>query len=111
MLFSITCRKEEDDDNQIVGWPPIRSWRKKLLGGGGHGYRMGAADQRAADNNNNGGGGRNSIFVKVKMEGVMIGRKIDLMLFNSYQALTTTLLNMFAKCKSMPPTPTPPSSL
>uniref|UniRef100_M1BTY4 Auxin-responsive protein n=2 Tax=Solanum tuberosum TaxID=4113 RepID=M1BTY4_SOLTU len=31
------------------------------------------------------------------MEGVAIGRKIDLMLYNSYQILTNTLLQMFHK--------------
>ncbi|KAF5748177.1 hypothetical protein HS088_TW04G00127 [Tripterygium wilfordii] len=39
-----------------------------------------------------------SMYVKVKMEGVAIVRKIDLMLYNSYQTLTNSLINMFSKC-------------
>nr|GMD44095.1 auxin-responsive protein IAA29 [Ipomoea batatas] len=31
------------------------------------------------------------------MEGVAIGRKIDLSLYNSYQVLTNNLINMFAR--------------
>ncbi|XP_065617307.1 auxin-responsive protein IAA29 [Quercus suber] len=42
-------------------------------------------------------GGRNSLYVKVKMEGIAIARKIDLRLFHSYQALTNTLISMFDK--------------
>ncbi|XP_076925360.1 auxin-responsive protein IAA29-like [Bidens hawaiensis] len=35
------------------------------------------------------------LFVKVKMDGVAIARKIDLNAFNSYQMLTTALIHMF----------------
>lgn len=44
-------------------------------------------------------GGRGSIYkyVKVKMEGVGIARKIDLSLFQSYKTLTDTLISMFGK--------------
>ncbi|KAF2287234.1 hypothetical protein GH714_039405 [Hevea brasiliensis] len=43
-------------------------------------------------------GGLNSKYVKVKMEGVAIARKIDLRLFHSYQTLTNSLITMFDKC-------------
>ncbi|KAF7830303.1 auxin-responsive protein IAA29 [Senna tora] len=33
------------------------------------------------------------------MEGVAVGRKIDLRLYSSYQTLSNKLINMFAKCK------------
>lgn len=84
-------KNEEEDHDQIVGWPPIKSWRKKFLRGG-HQERV---LERANDN-----GVRNSVFVKVKMEGVIIGRKVDLTLFDSYQALTNAVLNMFAKYRT-----------
>lgn len=41
---------------------------------------------------------RKSMHVKVKMEGVAIGRKVDLRDFDSYHDLTNTLMDMFAKC-------------
>ncbi|KAK4422160.1 Auxin-responsive protein IAA12 [Sesamum alatum] len=57
------------------------------------------------DHQNMGGGGMRrtrmmnyySTYVKVKMEGVGIGRKIDVTLYHSYQALTRALIHMFAK--------------
>ncbi|KAL3500899.1 hypothetical protein ACH5RR_039992 [Cinchona calisaya] len=91
-FINTLAKNEEEDYDEIVGWPPIKSWRKKLFHGD-HYYHQERALERANIIN----GPRNSMFVKVKMEGVVIGRKIDLMLFNSYQALTNTLLNMFTK--------------
>ncbi|GFP83324.1 auxin-responsive protein iaa29 [Phtheirospermum japonicum] len=84
--------ENEEESDEIVGWPPINSLRKELLhrrqGGGPMAYRRQAANRIIP---------RSSMYVKVKMEGVPIGRKIDLRLFNSYQALTDTLIHMFAK--------------
>lgn len=40
-----------------------------------------------------------SLYVKVKMEGVAIARKVDLGQHHSYRSLATTLLHMFGKCK------------
>lgn len=76
-----------------MGWPPIKSWRKKLCqknnvyGGGGDG--VGGGD--------GGGGGSNPTLVKVKMEGVVITRKVDLSLHHSYQELKDTLVEMFGR--------------
>ncbi|OIT21638.1 PREDICTED: auxin-responsive protein IAA29-like isoform X1 [Nicotiana attenuata] len=75
------CYPEFKEENGVVGWPPIKSWRKKQI----HGI------------NNDIIGRRNSMYVKVKMEGVAIGRKINLRLYNSYQVLTNSLIQMFAK--------------
>ncbi|XP_028779311.1 auxin-responsive protein IAA31 [Neltuma alba] len=82
-----------EEENRLVGWPPIKSWRKKKI----HqqhprvpirNYRM------LAENGNR---GSNSLFVKVKMEGVAIGRKINLRLYSSYETLTNELISMFNK--------------
>ena len=59
---------------------------------------MNSTRMTAAGNYEN-GDGSNSKYVKVKMEGVAITRKIDLRLYNSYQTLTKSLISMFAKCK------------
>ncbi|PON99825.1 AUX/IAA protein [Trema orientale] len=92
--------KNDGEGDGVVGWPPIKSWRKKLCCRGG----------RAAENNNNNNrltvlengcscGGRISkfMYVKVKMEGVAIARKVDLNLHTSFQTLMDTLMDMFAK--------------
>lgn len=69
----------------VIGWPPVKSSRKKLC----HRHK-------------HGGGGeylKPILFVKVKMEGVGIARKVDLTLHASYHSLTNTLMPMFGKCK------------
>ncbi|KAF8393173.1 hypothetical protein HHK36_021414 [Tetracentron sinense] len=74
--FSSTITEDEGEGDCLVGWPPLKSWRMKL--------------QHQSH-------GSNSMYVKVKMEGVGIGRKIDLNLHRSYQTLTVTLISMFEK--------------
>lgn len=88
------------EEKGLVGWPPIKSWRKKVVNHevGGVWNTNNIIDHRHI-NNDVVGQIRNSMYVKVKMEGVAIGRKIDLGLFNSYQLLINTLLQMFPKCK------------
>ncbi|XP_022134565.1 auxin-responsive protein IAA28 isoform X2 [Momordica charantia] len=81
------------EENKVVGWPPIKSWRKKHLhqlqqDGLGYHYWM--------EENEDDGIVFNPIYVKVKMEGVPIARKIDVGLYNSYETLKTALINMFA---------------
>ena len=43
--------------------------------------------------------GAGPTYVKVKMEGVAIARKINLKQYQSYQTLTNSLIAMFARCK------------
>lgn len=81
-----------------MGWPPIKSWRnnyKRVFHDNNRGGR------RLLENASACGGGRrsNSMYVKVKMEGVGIGRKVDVSLHHSFQTLTENLLDMFRKCK------------
>ncbi|OAO98933.1 IAA29 [Arabidopsis thaliana] len=40
---------------------------------------------------------RSSMYVKVKMDGVAIARKVDIKLFNSYESLTNSLITMFTE--------------
>ncbi|XP_078156912.1 auxin-responsive protein IAA20-like [Carex rostrata] len=71
----------KDDCKELVGWPPFKcSWTKG-----------GSCDD-----------GEQAIsYVKVTMEGVLIGRKVDLALHNSYEDLFNTLHQMFP-CISHP---------
>ncbi|XP_009786590.1 auxin-induced protein 22D-like [Nicotiana tabacum] len=55
---------------QVVGWPPVRSYRKNVL---------------------------QASYVKVSMDGAAYLRKIDLNLYKSYSQLLEALENMF-KC-------------
>ncbi|KAH0649888.1 hypothetical protein KY284_029800 [Solanum tuberosum] len=92
-------KRKDGDEDGVVGWPPINSLRKKLC----HQSRRGTMNYVTVENGGVGGGngGRGSIYkyVKVKMEGVGIARKIDLSLFHSYNTLTDTLISMFGKSK------------
>ncbi|KAG7973255.1 hypothetical protein I3843_07G218700 [Carya illinoinensis] len=92
--------KKEEEENHVVGWPPIKSWRVKQLhqhhdhdqsGQINNADRTSAHHQRSST----GTGSSNSLYVKVKMKGVAIARKIDLRLYDSYQALTNSLITMF----------------
>lgn len=66
--------RKVDDCKELVGWPPFKcSWTKG-----------GSCDD-----------GEQASYVKVTMEGVVIGRKVDLALHNSYEDLFNTLHQMF----------------
>ncbi|MED6112239.1 hypothetical protein PIB30_059862 [Stylosanthes scabra] len=100
--------KNEGEENDLVGWPPIKSWRKKELNHQNPTTRvrqirnnntMQATNHH--DENQNSREETESLYVKVNMEGVIVGRKIDLRLYNSYQTLTHTLVTMFAKYQNL----------
>ncbi|XP_057958107.1 auxin-responsive protein IAA29-like isoform X2 [Malania oleifera] len=83
--------KNGKEEKGVVGWPPIKAWRKRQF--------FGLGDHHVQKKGTNEGGGsinNSSLFVKVKMEGVATTRKIDLTLHHSYQTLTRTLSTMFS---------------
>ncbi|CAK9329142.1 unnamed protein product [Citrullus colocynthis] len=67
---------------QVVGWPPIRSFRKNIL----------QVKKTEATTAADGGGG---IYVKVSMDGAPYLRKIDLSLYKGYPELLKALEDMF----------------
>ncbi|KAK8715922.1 hypothetical protein V6N13_043247 [Hibiscus sabdariffa] len=77
-----------NDGEGLVGRSAVKTWRKK------QGHQI--CDGAAVDNGR-GGTGRasKSTYVKIKMEGVAIGRKIDASVHHSLEALTSTLMRMF----------------
>ncbi|KAG6598565.1 Auxin-induced protein AUX28, partial [Cucurbita argyrosperma subsp. sororia] len=83
-----TIQKEDEEKNPSVGWPPIETWRKKAL-------LQHPQPPQTVENRSNQNGGPNSLFVKVKMEGVAIARKLDLRLYHSHNSLKTALIAMF----------------
>lgn len=62
--------------SQIVGWPPVRSFRKNVV----------QPKKTEAETGN---------FVKVSMDGAPYLRKIDLKIYKGYQELLKALENMF----------------
>ncbi|XP_054804397.1 auxin-induced protein AUX28-like [Prosopis cineraria] len=69
---------------QVVGWPPVRSFRKNMLAPKKNGEE---SDQKSSPNGS---------FVKVSMDGAPYLRKVDLKMYKSYQDLSDALGNMFS---------------
>ncbi|PIN15917.1 hypothetical protein CDL12_11452 [Handroanthus impetiginosus] len=71
---------------QMVGWPPVRSFRKNIM-----------AVQKNGDTEENekGSGGVGAAFVKVSMDGAPYLRKVDLKMYKTYQELSDALGKMF----------------
>ena len=64
------------DRKQVVGWPPIRSYRKNTL---------------ATSSRNT-----NPLFVKVSMDGAPYLRKVNLRTYTTYKELSLGLEKMFS---------------
>ncbi|XP_047955726.1 auxin-responsive protein IAA14-like [Salvia hispanica] len=63
---------------QVVGWPPVRSFRKNVM-----------AKQKSEET-------AAAAFVKVSMDGAPYLRKVDLRMYQSYKELSDALAKMFS---------------
>ncbi|XP_048335073.1 auxin-responsive protein IAA9 [Ziziphus jujuba] len=70
---------------QVVGWPPIRSFRKNSL-----------ATTSKNNDEVDGKPGPGALFVKVSMDGAPYLRKVDLRTYSAYQELSSALEKMFS---------------
>ena len=70
---------------QVVGWPPIRSFRKNSL-----------ATTSKNNDEVDGKPGAAAIFVKVSMDGAPYLRKVDLTNYTTYRELSSALEKMFS---------------
>ncbi|GAB4847178.1 hypothetical protein Ancab_026189 [Ancistrocladus abbreviatus] len=70
---------------QVVGWPPIRSFRKNSL-----------ATTSKNNDEVDGKPGATPLFIKVSMDGAPYLRKVDLRLYSTYQELSSALEKMFS---------------
>ncbi|WVZ11421.1 hypothetical protein V8G54_015951 [Vigna mungo] len=88
-------KDDEEDAEDIVGWPPVNYWRKKLRVD--HDEVVGKNDHVVWVDRCHGHGSSSSksLYVKVKMEGVGIARKVDLGMHQSFETLMETLMDMF----------------
>ncbi|CAH1422627.1 unnamed protein product [Lactuca virosa] len=75
---------------QVVGWPPIRSFRKNTMATN---MSKNAGYVAAAEGNSGGGG---CLYVKVSMDGAPYLRKIDLKIYHNYAELSKALEKMFS---------------
>ncbi|KAK7381695.1 hypothetical protein VNO80_00242 [Phaseolus coccineus] len=83
-----------------VGWPPIRSFRKNIASGSSSKLPTGSqqhqhvvpdnvASKKPAHNCGKG------LFVKINMDGVPIGRKLNINAYNSYENLSSAVDELF----------------
>ncbi|CAH2053541.1 unnamed protein product [Thlaspi arvense] len=83
----------------VVGWPPVRSFRKNLASTSSS--KLGNESSHGAQINKSGDGEkqvelkREGMFVKINMDSVPIGRKVDLSAYNSYEQLSFAVDNLF----------------
>lgn len=71
---------------QVVGWPPIRSFRKNTM----------ASNPPKNDDNSEVKLGSECLYVKVSMDGAPYLRKVDLKTYGSYVELSSALEKMFS---------------
>ncbi|KAM0912797.1 hypothetical protein ACQ4PT_012599 [Festuca glaucescens] len=74
----------------VVGWPPVRSFRRNLASSSSS-KRPPADPRNGADDKT----GYKGLFVKVNMDGVPIGRKVDLQAHGSYVNLSVAVDRLF----------------
>uniref|UniRef100_A0A7N0T5N2 Auxin-responsive protein n=1 Tax=Kalanchoe fedtschenkoi TaxID=63787 RepID=A0A7N0T5N2_KALFE len=79
----------------VVGWPPIRSFRKNIS----HGISAKTNSETLTDLPKQELAAskipKNGLFVKINMDGVPIGRKIDLAAYESYEKLSNAIDDLF----------------
>ncbi|WZZ08861.1 hypothetical protein YC2023_094782 [Brassica napus] len=72
---------------QVVGWPPVRNYRKSVMT---H-QKCSEVEEASSDR-----GGGTVAFVKVSMDGAPYLRKVDLKMYKSYKELSDALAKMFS---------------
>ncbi|KAH9800816.1 auxin-responsive protein IAA27 [Citrus sinensis] len=71
---------------QVVGWPPIRSYRKNTM----------SSQSSKNDDDSEAKLGLGCLYVKVSMDGAPYLRKVDLKMYSSYIDLSSALEKMFS---------------
>lgn len=83
----------------VVGWPPIRSFRKNLAGASASKSPTSESPNDVPSKTVNEKPahepGRKNPFVKINMDGVPIGRKVDLNAYDSYEKLSAAVDELF----------------
>ncbi|KAJ9692239.1 hypothetical protein PVL29_011351 [Vitis rotundifolia] len=81
----------------VVGWPPIRSFRKNLASSSSSKPATDSQDvvPNKIANEKSVEVGKKGLFVKINMDGVPIGRKVDLTAYDSYEKLSSAVDELF----------------
>lgn len=80
-----------------MGWPPIRSFRKNLASGSSS--KLASDSEAVVENKSSDSKPKESssktMFVKINMDGIPIGRKVDLKAYDSYEKLSYAVDELF----------------
>lgn len=84
----------------VVGWPPIRSFRKNIASNNSTKVKVEPKQQSLAPplkvaNEKQVENCCKGLFVKINMDGVPIGRKVDLKAYDSYEKLSCSVDELF----------------
>ncbi|RVW20102.1 Auxin-responsive protein IAA26 [Vitis vinifera] len=90
-------KKQKICPTAVVGWPPIRSFRKNLASSSSSKPANESQDvvpnkiasEKPVEV------GKKGLFVKINMDGVPIGRKVDLTAYDSYEKLSSAVDELF----------------
>lgn len=72
----------------VVGWPPVRSFRRNLAASSSSRPSSGKHTRQE-------GSAKDGLFVKINMDGVPIGRKVDLTAYGGYADLSAAVGKLF----------------
>ncbi|XP_031119097.1 auxin-responsive protein IAA16-like [Ipomoea triloba] len=83
----------------VVGWPPLRSFRKNLASSSSSQKPVSEAQNvvpnKASSEKPMESSNQKGLFVKINMDGVPIGRKVDLKAYDSYDKLSSAVDELF----------------
>lgn len=83
----------------VVGWPPVRAFRRNLASSSSKPASHEPSSQRGSDSTTGAAkaieAGKKGLFVKINMDGVPIGRKVDLRAHAGYDTLSAAVDHLF----------------
>ncbi|KAL6568202.1 hypothetical protein OROHE_003886 [Orobanche hederae] len=96
--YTATSAQKRTAPSPVVGWPPIRSFRKNIASGSS--LKLSSESPDDGPTKVSGGpkpaeNGPRSLFVKINMDGIPIGRKVDLKTHDSYDKLSYAVDELF----------------
>ncbi|XP_072994877.1 auxin-responsive protein IAA16-like [Typha latifolia] len=93
VVVSINSSQARTATTPIVGWPPIRSFRKNIASSSKPGLgTQNVSSETAAKFEDD----KKGLFVKINMDGIPIGRKVDLKAYNNYEKLSLAVDELFS---------------
>ncbi|PWA83524.1 PB1 domain, AUX/IAA protein [Artemisia annua] len=84
--------------HSVVGWPPVRTSRKNIKTSS-NSTKVSSSEKVLVDGsdckNTSSSNDENSLYVKINMDGVAIGRKVDLKAYDNYHSLSSAVEELF----------------